>query len=222
VSAPQARLRHDASRLGALEIDHVIAAVTDLPAAARELAERHGLTSIEGGRHPGWGTANRIVPLGEAYLELVAVVDAAEADASAFGRWVASAASTSLRPAGWAVRTGELDRVAARLGVGVLTGSRVAPDGRLLRWRLAGTAEAAAEPPLPFFIEWGEGVDPPGHAPVVHPAGLAAIAEVELSGDAARLASWLGEHRLPLSLREGPPAVTGVVLEADGRRIALR
>ena len=62
--------------------------MADLAAAAEEIEARHGLASIEGGRHPGWGTANRIVPLGEAYLELVAVVDEAEAAQSPFGRWV--------------------------------------------------------------------------------------------------------------------------------------
>src|SRR6476469_4083347 len=50
-------------------------AVTDLDAAGREFEARHRLASVAGGRHPGWGTANRIVPLGDAYLELVAIVD---------------------------------------------------------------------------------------------------------------------------------------------------
>jgi hypothetical protein len=58
-----------------LELDHVLIAVIDLDAAASAFAADHGLDSVTGGRHPGWGTANRIVPLGETYLELVAVVD---------------------------------------------------------------------------------------------------------------------------------------------------
>ena len=53
---------------------------------------------------PGWGTANRIVPLGEAYLELVTVVDDPEAAQSPFGRWVAEAGPTLAEPLGWAVR----------------------------------------------------------------------------------------------------------------------
>jgi hypothetical protein len=58
--------------LVALELDHILIAVADLAAAGHEIEERHGLASIEGGRHPGWGTANRIVPLGDAYNVLVA------------------------------------------------------------------------------------------------------------------------------------------------------
>ena len=51
--------------LVALEIDHVLIAVADLAAAAQEIETRYGLASIEGGRHPDWGTADRIVPLGQ-------------------------------------------------------------------------------------------------------------------------------------------------------------
>ena len=86
-----------------MELDHVLIAAADLDAVARQIETEHGLASAAGGRHPGWGTANRIVPLGATYLELVAVVDEAEASQSAFGRWVA--ASRSGAPFGWAVRT---------------------------------------------------------------------------------------------------------------------
>ena len=96
--------------------------MADLAAAAREIEARHGLASIEGGRHPGWGTANRIVPLGEAYIELVAVVDEAEAAQSPFGRWVAQAHPTLAQPLGWAVRTNKLDDVARRLDLVVAAG----------------------------------------------------------------------------------------------------
>ena len=40
-----------------MRLDHLVIAVSDLAAPT-------GYESIEGGRHPGWGTANRIVPLG--------------------------------------------------------------------------------------------------------------------------------------------------------------
>ncbi len=48
----------------ALRIDHIVWGVDDLDRAAAEVQERYGLASVPGGRHPGWGTANRIVPLG--------------------------------------------------------------------------------------------------------------------------------------------------------------
>src|SRR5437660_1356671 len=57
----------------AVRIDHLILAVDDLDAAAVQLTERTGLAVVPGGVHPAWGTRNVIVPLGGAYLELVAV-----------------------------------------------------------------------------------------------------------------------------------------------------
>src|SRR5439155_21921320 len=123
-----------ATTLVALELDHVLIAVADLAAAAEEIEARHGLASIEGGRHPGWGTANRIVPLGEAYLELVAVVDEAEAAQSPFGRWVATASPAPAELLGWAVRVDALDEDARRLGLVAAAGSRATRDGEVLRW----------------------------------------------------------------------------------------
>ncbi len=181
----------------------------------------HGLASIEGGRHPGWGTANRIVPLGESYLELIAVVDDAEAAASPFGRWVAAAGSATLRPLGWAVRTEQLGEVARRLGLTVGAGSRAASTGRLLTWRLAGVEQAAAEGSLPFFIEWGTGTPFPGGARISHPVGSVRLSSLRLRGDADRLAAWLGEHRLPITVGPGAPPVSSVVLTGDDGEIVL-
>jgi Glyoxalase-like domain len=197
-----------------------VIAVADLAEAARSIEVRHGLTSIEGGRHPGWGTANRIVPLGEAYLELVAIVDEAEAAQSPFGRWVAAAHPTP-RPLGWAVRTHELDDFARRLDLTVAAGARAGRNGELVRWRVAGVERATAEPSLPFFIEWGHGTPLPGRATASHRAGAVQIAKLRLDGDADRVAAWLGVHRLPITVRPGPPAVASIVLTGAAGEIVL-
>ena len=187
-----------------LAVDHVLIAVPDLDAAAAALAARTGLASTAGGRHPDFGTANRIVPLGPAYLELVAVADRDQAAASAFGRWVASAPAS--RPMGWAVRTDDLDGVARRLGLDVLPGSRAAPDGSLLRWRMAGIEAAATEPFLPFFIEWGEGTPFPGGG------DGPGIERLVVRGDAGRLREWLGGADLPAEVRPGAAAVCQITV----------
>ena len=88
-----------------MELDHVLIAVTNLEAAAREFETRHRLSSVEGGRHLAWGTANRIVPLGSSYIELIAVVDEAVAGDSAFGRWVAGGASPPRGPRALSTRS---------------------------------------------------------------------------------------------------------------------
>lgn len=204
--------RRASSDLG-VELDHVLIAVDDLEAAAADLLAGNGLASAEGGRHAGWGTANRIVPLGDAYLELIAVVDAEEAARSAFGRWVGS----SRGPFAWAVRTDDVDAFAERHGLEVGAGSRARPDGSTLRWRLTGLESAAAEPLLPFVIEWAPDTELPGRARAL----AVELAEVRLEGEAARLDTWLGAHALPVTVRPGPPAVAAVVLRRDSETLVL-
>jgi Glyoxalase-like domain len=195
--------------------------VSDLAAAARAFEARYGLASVEGGRHPGWGTANRIVPLGDSYFELVAIVDESEARESLLGRWVAARRNGLARPLGWAVRTQGLDRVAGRLELAVHGGSRDLPGGGAVQWRLAGLEQAVAEPSLPFFIEWAPGSPFPGRTAAAHRDGDVRIAALELEGDADRLAVWLGHHDLPISVRPGEPAVVGIELTgpSGARRI---
>ena len=196
-----------------LHIDHVLIAVADLEAAAREFEVTYGLASLEGGRHPGWGTANRIVPLGESYLELVTVVDAADAAGNDFGRRVAAADAEAGYPMlGWVVRTQELDQVARRLGLRIDPGSRVTPSGDVLQWRSAGLDQPDDEPSLPFFIEWSSGSAFPGHADIVHPAGSAAITRLELAADVGRLQEWLGPHDLPITIHSGTPSLQRLVI----------
>ena len=195
--------------------------MADLAAAARVLEARYGLASIEGGRHPGYGTAKQIVPLGESYIELVTVADEAVAGHSSFGSWVARAERSRARPLGWAVRTRELDEVARRLHLTIGSGSRATPAGEVLRWRVAGIDQAAAEPSRPFFIEWARGTPFPGRVPVRHPAGAVRMAGLHLHGDANRIADWLGAHDLSITVGTGAPAVASIVLAGPAGEIVL-
>ena len=190
-----------------MELDHVLVAVDDLDAAARHVKQRHGLASVEGGRHQGLGTANRIVPLGETYLELVAVVDQGEAAGSGFGSWVAGGDLPRLL--GWCARTDDLGSVAGRLGLTIADGARSRPDGSVLRWRMAGLERSAEEPSLPFFIEWGAGTPYPGEALEQR----ATIGELQLQGDPQRIAQWVGDADFPLSTSEGSPRLESVVVD---------
>ena len=202
-----------------LAVDHVVLPVADLARAASEIESRYGLASVEGGRHPAWGTANRIVPLGDSYLELVAVVDAESAVRTAFGAWIASAEPA--RPLGWAVRTDAIDAVARKLGLTVTPGFRDSPGGARITWCSAGVEVATRDPGLPFFIQWGDGVPLPGAAPVDHPLGPAKLKLVSVVEDPLRLANWLGDHDLPIAVAAGPSRVSGVLLTHGNRNFSL-
>jgi glyoxalase-like protein len=202
-----------------VEIDHVLIRVSDLDDAADELDAEHGVASVPGGRHPGWGTANRIVPLGETYLELVTVVDEREAAGSSFGRWVLE---TPPGPMGWCVRPASLETEAERLHLTVHSGSRATASGEQLTWRFAGFDQAAAEPSLPFFIEWGTPELFPGRIGTEHRSGPVDLIELALAGDADRIAEWLGPRPLPITVRPGAPSLDRVVLAGSAGQLVLR
>lgn len=67
-------------------IDHVIIGVSNLDQAAHIFSEQLGLIPSGGGTHPTGGTANRIIVIGDTYLELIAVRTPAEAQASMLER----------------------------------------------------------------------------------------------------------------------------------------
>ena len=199
-----------------LAIDHVIVPVADLADAAAALERKHGLGSVAGGRHPTWGTANRIVPLGDTYIELVAVVEPATASQSPFGTWIAT--TTPGAPLGWVVRTTAIDEIGRRLGLTVVAGSRVAPGGEQITWRTVGLDVAIRERGLPFFIEWGDGVPFPGSAQVPHPRGPARLTRLSVDADPLRLHGLLGEADLPV--RVAPERMV-VTIEQEGREYDL-
>ena len=67
-------------------IDHVIIGVQNLEKAATQFSQKLGLAVSGGGIHPTGGTANRIIVIGDTYLELIAIHDPAEAQQSMLDR----------------------------------------------------------------------------------------------------------------------------------------
>ena len=208
-----------------LWMDHVIYAVDDLDSAGAVLFDREGLASVPGGRHEGWGTANRIIPLGESYLELIAVVDVDEAEGSEFGRAVRRATTEDRPLVGWVVATDDIDAVASRLDLEVEEKSREADDGSTLSWRLAGLERAMKTGALPFFVQWD--VPPerhPGAADVRHEADPRGIAWVEVcADDPDDVRDWLGDEAgdLPVRITDGDPALAAVAIDTGAGEIVL-
>ncbi len=183
----------------------VIVLVEDLDGSARRL-DSLGLRWARGGRHPGRGTENLIVPLGDQYLELLSVVDEAEAAGSPDGRPVLEALRTrGPGLARWSVEADDLDAVASRLGLAVEDRRRVRPDEVVVRWRAIGVNEAWAEPWRCAFMSW---LDPDTHPAQVtspHPSGADRFAELEVGvADQGALEAWLGGP-----LPDGVRAVAG-------------
>lgn len=203
-----------------LAIDHVVVYVNDLESAADRLERRYGLTSVPGGVHAGLGTANRIVPFGRDYLELLTVIDP-----ESFAR-TGLAVPEQPRLWGWMARASDFDDRAERLGLGVVPMSRDGDGGAALSWRLAGMEHIATEPSLPVLIDWD--VDEPEHparVAVSHPRPVSGIAWLELRGDVQSLDRCCGDRSgLPLRVTSGAPEITAVGLAVGdgGPEVELR
>ena len=160
------------SRSAALlaQVDHLVYATPDLDASINELEHLLGVRATPGGRHPGWGTRNALLALGErTYLEILGP-DPEQAQAGAASPFRVAQLQAP-RVLTWAARGTRLDRLvedAKHRGLdlgAVSSGSRRRPDGGLLSWQLTDPAASRLDGLVPFFIDWGD---------TPHPAGTAA------------------------------------------------
>ncbi len=201
-----------------------IVLVTDLDAAGRRL-EALGLTVLEGGRHPGRGTANRIVPLGHQYLELLAIVDEAEARSSPRGRPVVDALSArGPGLARWSVEPDDIAATATRVGHPIERRHRLLPDGTALTWRSVAVDTAWRQPWRCAFMAWDNPVTHPGRLPVTHPNGAFGFARLGVVvPDMAAALEWLGGRPPPgVVMTVGPaPGVTELRLSCPGGDIPI-
>ncbi len=184
-----------------MRIDHVIYATRDLDEAAARIESELDVRVVAGGRHEGLGTHNRIAPLGDGYLELLAICDEHEASRSALGSAVmARIEELGDGLMGWAVEVDDVEPVAARLGTHVTTITR---EG--LSAQLTGLLESMRDPYLPFFLARSPGGVDPGRT-----SEGPGIGWIEVAGDAGRLSQWLGGVELAVRVTEGPAAVLAV------------
>ena len=139
-------------------LDHILLGCNDLERGIAFVEERTGVRAAFGGVHPGRGTQNALLSLGERrYLEIIAP-DPAQAESK---NAMAVQLRNLLEPrlVGWAAHPGDLDSFAKKLsGAGVAfkgptPGSRKRPDGRVLNWKALNLADDRGGL-LPFFIEW--------------------------------------------------------------------
>src|SRR5579871_4457491 len=134
-----------------VRLDHVMIVVRDLERAA-DAYRSLGFRVIDGGRHTGMGTHNKIVRFGLDYIELLAIYSEEEA-----GRFASRRAIRDfLRE-----REGAFTYALAVRGLPADAPAgedreRKRPDGSVLRWRTAYQNLMGQQPVRPFLIEWEE------------------------------------------------------------------
>lgn len=206
-----------------IRIDHVLLATTELDHGSGQLWRGYGLRSAPGGRHLAWGTANLIIPVGEQYLELVAVTDPELAAASPLGRAVLAGADRDrITPIGLCLVAPDLDQISQRLGSPSESGARLLADGSEIRWTTVGLERAFGAERLPFYINWDALARHPSTGQVEHRIAPREIAEVEVGGPESILASHLAGAVAGIRPVGGAPGLRSVTLRlADGDEIRI-
>jgi catechol 2,3-dioxygenase-like lactoylglutathione lyase family enzyme len=198
-----------------LALDHVILAVPDLGAAADALERVLGLRATPGGRHPTLGTRNAVVPVGGAYLELVAVADEQAAATTAFGRSALAARTEGPHFTGWVARADTLDEAGP-----VVALSRETPDGTTLTWRMAAVERLGDGGVLPPLLSWDDEKAAPPFADADHPVGKVLLDGVEIGDPDGELEALPAVARLHVQ-RDEPRGVRCVRLLAGGRELIV-
>jgi hypothetical protein len=149
-------------------LDHILLGCNDLDLGMELVEQNTGVRPAIGGVHPGRGTRNALLSLGERrYLEIIAP-DPAQQKIVHFPQ---IREMKEPRLIGWAVHPPDIAATAKLLRdnqvafQGPDDGSRKRPDGRVLHWKTINLADDR-HGILPFFIEWSaDSVHPSNDAP---------------------------------------------------------
>jgi hypothetical protein len=151
-----------------MNIDHLVWFTPDLALGERYFAQALDTAPVFGGVHPGDGTCNSLLSLGDvSYLEILA----RDPGQPASNRSGELRDLTGQGLYHWAVSGIDLDDIVARgRHVGATPGEigeggRRLPDGSWLGWRVLGLAGHPYGGLVPFFIDWGESRHPARSAP---------------------------------------------------------
>lgn len=203
------------------ELDHILWAVPDLQRGMADIEKLTGVAPKIGGRHPGVGTHNAIVPIGERiFLEIIAP-DPSQDRFSSFGNLVKGIEKPRLVT--WVARSRDarqLSDLAQKNGLSpgvILALSRRRPDGTSVSWRTVTIGGHPHGALIPFFIEWRS---------EDHPAESAANGchltrfEIE-TPDPRGVLSVLDKVGLHLPVLEAPKPRLRATLETPKGRVVL-
>ncbi len=198
-------------------LDHVILGIDSLNEGINEFSRLTGVAPKRGGQHPGRGTENALVSLGEGrYLEILAPVSGRPADAAH--------ARPKLTPTGWALHARDLPALVARLrGSGFTVsgpspGSRRQPDGTLLEWQTAAVTGSGLEI-APFFIQWSKAT---AHPSTTSPTGCRLVDLEVTDPQPARLAEFFRVSGFAVTVRTGSAPRLALTLECPHGRVRFR
>lgn len=159
-----------------IRIDHIIWAVPDLDTGADFFTKLSGIEPVVGGTHPGRGTRNKLIGVGDnMYLEVLApdpqqmplnpAVNPAQAFADTISRMAGPEIDMFAFSSSDLASTAEAGRSLGLKVVGPTPGQRRTPDGELIRWSSVDFAGHDFGQFIPFGINWLDSTHPSTAAP---------------------------------------------------------
>ena len=219
--ASNAGTNNEAVRMS--RIDHLVYATPDLAAGVERVEKLLGVRAVPGGQHPGGGTRNALIGLGDqVYLEIIGP-DPEQAKPAGPRRFGIDAL-TAPRLVTWAAKGADLDRIvedARRNGIElgrVQAGSRRRPDGVMLAWKLTVSPTLTEGGVVPFFIDWGA----TPHPATSLPKGCTLVGLRAEHPDVERVREMMGALSLDLPLNPGPAAALVATISTPRGTVDLR
>ncbi|MDO9640083.1 MAG: VOC family protein [Pseudotabrizicola sp.] len=198
-----------------LRFDHLAVSCTALDEGAAWAEDALGLPLVAGGQHPHMGTHNRLLRLGDAYLEVIAIDPAAPAPG--WPRWFGLDGFAGVpRLTNWVVACDDLDAALAQAPDGAGVAVDLARGD--LRWRMGvpGDGQLPFGGAFPALIQW-QGPHP---APRLPDSGARLARLVITHPDAAGLRVALAGLADPRVVVEaGPLALRAEIDTPHGRRV---
>ncbi|MEI4486806.1 VOC family protein [Frigidibacter sp. MR17.14] len=140
------------------ELDHLAVTAPSLEEGVAAVEAALGLALAPGGRHPLMATWNRLLGLGDTYLEVIAPDPSSPAPGRP--RWFRLDERRGVRLTNWVVRTSDLD--AALIAAPPGLGRAVALERGDLRWRMAVPDDGRLpfDDAFPAMIQWQGALHP--------------------------------------------------------------
>ena len=195
-----------------LRLDHLAVSARSLDEGVAALEAALGVTMAGGGQHPAMGTHNRLLSLGDLYLEVIAVDPAAPAPDRP--RWFDLDRFTGPpRLTTWIAATGDMDAVLAKGPPG--WGSPMALARGDYRWQMAVPQDGRLpfDGTCPALIQWHGTLHPAAALPDLG-LRLNRLTVTHPKAPALRAALGLTDPRLHFTA--GPPGLEAVIDTANG------
>ncbi|WP_103332820.1 VOC family protein [Pseudotabrizicola formosa] len=198
-----------------LRFDHLAVSCATLEEGAAAVEAALGLPLVAGGKHAHMGTHNRLLGLGDAYLEVIAIDPSAPAPA--WPRWFGlDGFAGAPRLTNWVAACDDLDAALAQAPAGAGVAVDLARGD--LRWRMGVPADGQLPygGAYPALIQW-QGPHPARRLPDSG-ARLARLVVTHPAAESLRKAlSGLTDTRVVLE--PGPLALRAEIDTPQGRRV---